>query len=71
MEVVGVGVELNAELLDQSFDPYEADEAPRSDVVGDDAEAQRRGGGGLSRLNAGVALHIGVAVEAYGPGFHG
>ena len=69
-ELVGAGLKLDVELGSETFDAGEANVAPRTDVVGDDAEAQ-----GRARLacviHAGVAFHVVVPVEAYAPRFHG
>ncbi len=68
-EVVGPGVELDVELLAEPLGPHETDEAPWSDVIGDHTKAQRRSSL-TDNVSTGMALNVGIALVAYGPGFH-
>ncbi len=60
------------ELRHEPLDPHEADVAPRSDVVGDDAQTQGRDAPPrrLYTVNADVPLDVLVAVVAHDPRFH-
>ena len=42
MKIVGTDIHLYLELLLQPFGPHQADVAPGSDIIGDDADAKRR-----------------------------